>query len=264
MRPHGTGHGYGLLDTKTGAGKWVTPEEIGSAIYSPTARGVLGIDLEMYAQKHGFATEQYSGEPGRPEETGRPGRPSDNLRRLRLSLIRVKPLHGCDGIYERRHYSQFRQPPERGSAGQATGKDMEEEPPLDAFVKTVGLILLGLAITGCTMPRIAAFRDPLTPTGAYRPGGLLRAKRGAGRRAEGIQNCREKGARRLSLRGQRLFPARRLRQRREGLPEGDKEDGFAGGAQQPRLALLHERCKARRSRAAGGKGSRALTRIRRL
>ncbi len=47
--------------TKTGAGKWVTPEEIGFAIYSPTARGVLGMDLEMYARKHGFATEQYSG-----------------------------------------------------------------------------------------------------------------------------------------------------------------------------------------------------------
>lgn len=40
---------------------------------------------------------------------------------------------------------------------------MEEEPPLDALVKTVALILLSLAITGCTMPRIAAFRDPLTP-----------------------------------------------------------------------------------------------------
>jgi predicted double-glycine peptidase len=46
---------------KTGAGKWVAPEEIASAIYSPSAKGVLGIDLEVYAQKHGFAAEQYSG-----------------------------------------------------------------------------------------------------------------------------------------------------------------------------------------------------------
>lgn len=34
---------------------------------------------------------------------------------------------------------------------------------MDTLVKTVALILLSLAITGCTMPRIAAFRDPLTP-----------------------------------------------------------------------------------------------------
>ncbi len=46
---------------KTGAGKSVTPEEIAQAIYSPSARGVLGIDLEVYAQKHGFTTEQYPG-----------------------------------------------------------------------------------------------------------------------------------------------------------------------------------------------------------
>jgi len=46
---------------KTGGGKWVTPEEVASSIYSPSARGVLAIDLEIYAQKHGFATEQYSG-----------------------------------------------------------------------------------------------------------------------------------------------------------------------------------------------------------
>lgn len=39
----------------------MTPESIGREIYSPTARGVLGIDLEIYAKRHGFLTRQYSG-----------------------------------------------------------------------------------------------------------------------------------------------------------------------------------------------------------
>ncbi|MGD0228876.1 MAG: C39 family peptidase [Syntrophorhabdales bacterium] len=41
--------------------KWTTPEQIAAAIYSPSAGGVLGLDLEVYARKHGFETEQYSG-----------------------------------------------------------------------------------------------------------------------------------------------------------------------------------------------------------
>jgi predicted double-glycine peptidase len=46
---------------KTGAGKWLTPEEIAAEIYSPTARGVLGFDLENYGKRHGFETQQYAG-----------------------------------------------------------------------------------------------------------------------------------------------------------------------------------------------------------
>ncbi len=46
---------------KTQSGKRVTPEQIAADIYSPSARGVLGIDLELYAGKHGFKTHQYSG-----------------------------------------------------------------------------------------------------------------------------------------------------------------------------------------------------------
>jgi ABC-type bacteriocin/lantibiotic exporter with double-glycine peptidase domain len=38
-----------------------TPEAIGSEIYSPTARGVLGFDLERYARKRGFAARQLTG-----------------------------------------------------------------------------------------------------------------------------------------------------------------------------------------------------------
>jgi hypothetical protein len=46
---------------RTGKRAWVTPEQIAPEIYSPTARGVLGIDLEIYAQKHGFKGRQFSG-----------------------------------------------------------------------------------------------------------------------------------------------------------------------------------------------------------
>ena len=49
---------------KTGKETWVLPEQIAADIYSPTARGVLGFDLERYARKHGFMTEQYNGSLG--------------------------------------------------------------------------------------------------------------------------------------------------------------------------------------------------------
>jgi len=39
----------------------ITPEAIGSEIYSPTARGVLGLDLERYARKRGFTVRQLTG-----------------------------------------------------------------------------------------------------------------------------------------------------------------------------------------------------------
>ncbi len=46
---------------KTGADKRTDPEQISAAIYSPSAGGVLNVDLELYAKAHGFQTEQYSG-----------------------------------------------------------------------------------------------------------------------------------------------------------------------------------------------------------
>jgi ABC-type bacteriocin/lantibiotic exporter with double-glycine peptidase domain len=46
---------------KMGTDKRTDPERIASAIYSPSAGGVLGIDLERYAREKGFDTEQYSG-----------------------------------------------------------------------------------------------------------------------------------------------------------------------------------------------------------
>lgn len=39
----------------------VSPAAIRSEIYSEGARGVLGMDMEFYARKHGFRTRQYSG-----------------------------------------------------------------------------------------------------------------------------------------------------------------------------------------------------------
>jgi predicted double-glycine peptidase len=44
-----------------GVNKWLTPEQIASEIYSPTAKGVLGIDLELYGRRQGFGVHQYSG-----------------------------------------------------------------------------------------------------------------------------------------------------------------------------------------------------------
>ncbi len=47
---------------KTGAARApLTPEAIAAEIYSPSARGVLGIDLELYARKQGFKTSQIAG-----------------------------------------------------------------------------------------------------------------------------------------------------------------------------------------------------------
>jgi hypothetical protein len=46
---------------RTGKGTWVTPEQLVPEIYSPTARGILGIDLEIYANKHGFRGRQFAG-----------------------------------------------------------------------------------------------------------------------------------------------------------------------------------------------------------
>jgi ABC-type bacteriocin/lantibiotic exporter with double-glycine peptidase domain len=42
-------------------GKSLAPQDIISEIYSSSARGVLGIDLELYAKRLGFRTLQYSG-----------------------------------------------------------------------------------------------------------------------------------------------------------------------------------------------------------
>ncbi|OPY72786.1 MAG: Peptidase C39 family protein [Syntrophorhabdus sp. PtaU1.Bin058] len=36
-------------------------DDIAAAVYSPSARGVLGIDLELYAKRLGFDATQYSG-----------------------------------------------------------------------------------------------------------------------------------------------------------------------------------------------------------
>jgi ABC-type bacteriocin/lantibiotic exporter with double-glycine peptidase domain len=46
---------------KAGLDTWLTPEQIAADIYSPTARGVLGIDLESYGRRQGFEAHQYSG-----------------------------------------------------------------------------------------------------------------------------------------------------------------------------------------------------------
>jgi ABC-type bacteriocin/lantibiotic exporter with double-glycine peptidase domain len=51
----------GYWHRRVGAGRLLTPEQIAAAIYSPTARGVLGIDLELFGREQGFEARQYSG-----------------------------------------------------------------------------------------------------------------------------------------------------------------------------------------------------------
>jgi len=46
---------------KTGEEEWITPERIAADIYSPTTKGVLGVDLEMFARSHGFEARHYAG-----------------------------------------------------------------------------------------------------------------------------------------------------------------------------------------------------------
>jgi ABC-type bacteriocin/lantibiotic exporter with double-glycine peptidase domain len=55
----GTVLNYWYKKEKTG--KSLAPQDIISEIYSSSARGVLGIDLELYAKRLGFRTLQYSG-----------------------------------------------------------------------------------------------------------------------------------------------------------------------------------------------------------
>lgn len=49
---------------KTGVGSVVTPDEIVAEIFSPSARGVLGIDLQLFAKKRGFQAQPSTGSPG--------------------------------------------------------------------------------------------------------------------------------------------------------------------------------------------------------
>lgn len=46
---------------KEGRGRSVNPEEIARAIFSPSARGVLGLDLELYARRQGFQARSFRG-----------------------------------------------------------------------------------------------------------------------------------------------------------------------------------------------------------
>ena len=45
-------------------GVGVTPEDIAAEIFSKGAKGTLGIDMVLYAQRKGLSAEQYAGGPG--------------------------------------------------------------------------------------------------------------------------------------------------------------------------------------------------------
>jgi predicted double-glycine peptidase len=46
---------------KNGVNTWLTPEQIAPGIYSPTAKGVLAIDLERFGRTQGFEALNYRG-----------------------------------------------------------------------------------------------------------------------------------------------------------------------------------------------------------
>jgi ABC-type bacteriocin/lantibiotic exporter with double-glycine peptidase domain len=46
---------------RSGQGLWLTPEQIAADIYSKSAHGVLGVDIENYSRRYGFVTRQYTG-----------------------------------------------------------------------------------------------------------------------------------------------------------------------------------------------------------
>ena len=52
----------GYWQNKAGRDTSITPEGVAADIYSPSAKGVLPLDLEFYARKQGFQTRQYSGD----------------------------------------------------------------------------------------------------------------------------------------------------------------------------------------------------------
>ena len=59
---------------KEGSGRWVTPESIAREIYSPSARGVLNLDLEILRETR-LQGGAVRGRHRRPQETRRSGSP---------------------------------------------------------------------------------------------------------------------------------------------------------------------------------------------
>jgi hypothetical protein len=57
-------HGFNYWHTRTGAASVTTPDEIVAEIFSTSARGVLGIDLQLYAKKRSFQTQTLRGSLG--------------------------------------------------------------------------------------------------------------------------------------------------------------------------------------------------------
>lgn len=77
---------------KSAAIKQVTPDRISSDVYSKTAGGTLGMDLEFYAARNGFITKQYMG----------------NIDELKENIIKgIPPVILVDYgifIYQRNHF----------------------------------------------------------------------------------------------------------------------------------------------------------------
>ncbi|AOS44436.1 hypothetical protein Verru16b_01498 [Lacunisphaera limnophila] len=89
----------------------VVPEEtISTAIYSPTARGVLLMDLAWYARSRGFKTELRTGTPADLQQAVAAGQPPIVLLDLGLASIRQPHFTAVTGWDERGVRYQGRKP----------------------------------------------------------------------------------------------------------------------------------------------------------
>ena len=118
---------------KTGTAKSLTPDPIAQEIYSPSARGVLGIDMERFARKQGFQTEQVAG----------------SLDKLRQSINRgIPPVLLVDygfSSYQHNHFMVVKGYSANGflvNSGREENKVIESEELLKVWKKTGYWMLL--------------------------------------------------------------------------------------------------------------------------
>lgn len=119
--------------TKTGSGKNLTPEEIASDIYSPSARGVLGMDMERYARKQGFRVEHVAGSIDKLKENIDAGIPS-------IVLVDYGIL-----VYQRNHFMVVKGYLSDGvlvNSGREEGKFIGNQELLSVWKKTAYWMLL--------------------------------------------------------------------------------------------------------------------------
>ncbi len=118
---------------KAGTARNLAPEAIAAEIYSPSARGVLGIDLEHYARKQGFRAEQLAG----------------TINHLKSSVDKgIPPIVLVDygfSLYQRNHFMVVKGYSDSGllvNSGREEGKFIANEDLLKVWKRTGYWMLL--------------------------------------------------------------------------------------------------------------------------